>query len=261
MIGNKDIDRKLLNELEDEDLVNMCQVNKKAQSICNDQVFWMNRVFLRFGYVGGNILRKSKGDRDWSEYYIKDLRKINSYYANEYLMNGSGKGKLDHVIISLNIGANIHVNNDDALRSASMNGHLGVVKYLIELKPDGANIHADDDGALRLASMNGHIKVIKYLVGLGVNIHTYDDLALRWASMNGHIEVVKYLVGLGADIHAGEDAALRYSSRNGHLDVVKYLVELKPDGANIHAGDDFALRSARQHGQIEVVKYLENVEQ
>ena len=234
MIGNKDVDRKILNNLDDEDLVNMCQVNKKVQLISNDQVFWMNRVFLRFGYVGGDILRKYKDkywSGSWSEYYIKDLRKINK--GHTILLSGSRNGRLDHVIISLNIGANIHTLNDHALRYSSHYGYLDIVKYLVELKPDGANIHAHNDEALRNSSNRGHMEVVKYLVELkpdGANIHADDDAALRWASLNGQIEVVKY------------------------------LVELKPDGANIHADNDYALRCANINGHLEVVKYLKNIE-
>ncbi len=226
LTGNKDVDRKILNELEDKDLVKFCTVDKKANSLCNDQVFWMNRVFLKFGYVGGNILRKHKKNRSWSEYYIQDLRKINSSNANYYLETGSGNGKFDHVIISLNIGANIHTNNEAALRMASYNGHIEVVKYLVELKPDGADIHALGDQALRLASENGHIKVVKYLVDQGANIHAKNDYALRWASYYGQIDVVKYLVGLGANIHVKDDEALKLASGNGQIEVVKYLKSL-----------------------------------
>ena len=78
LTGNKNIDRKILNELEDVDLVNFCQVNKQANSIYNDQVFWMNRTFHMFGYVGGNILRKYKRNKSWSEYYI-DIIKYKRY--------------------------------------------------------------------------------------------------------------------------------------------------------------------------------------
>ena len=220
LTGNKDIDRKILNELEDEDLVNVCQTNKKAQLLCNDQVFWMNRVFLRFGYVGGNILRKNKKDRSWSEYYIKDLRKINSTNADKYLETGSRNGRLDQVIISLNVGANIHTKDDYALRLASENGHLDIVKYLISA---GANIHAYDDEAMRYSSEYGHLDIVKYLVSRGANIHVVDDAALRWASRYGHLDIVKYLVGNGANIHADDDYALRMASRFGHSKVVKYL--------------------------------------
>ena len=149
LTGNKNIDIKILNELEDVDLVKFCQVNKQANSICGDQVFWMNRVFNRFGYVGGNILRKYKG-KSWSEYYIdlikykrgSDKEGVNKHTVNEYLIEGSKNGRLDQVIIALKNGANIHADNDIALRLASENGHLEVVKYLVENR---ANIHADND--------------------------------------------------------------------------------------------------------------------
>ena len=160
LTGNKDVDRKILNELEDKDLVNVCQANKQANSLCNDQVFWMNRVFDRFGYVGGDLLRKFKGNRSWSEYYIQDLRKI-PFNPGMYLEKGSEEGRLDQVIIALKNGANIHAGNDDALIYASWNGHLEVVKYLVGA---GANIHAGNDDALKSASRNGHLEVVNYLV-------------------------------------------------------------------------------------------------
>ncbi len=218
--GNKDVDRILLNKLEDEDLVNVCQTNKKAQSICNDQVFWMNRVFNRFGYVGGDVLRKHKGDRSWSEYYIKDLRKINSTNAHKYLRISRRIGRLDHVIISLNNGANIHAGSDAALRNSSYNGHSDIVKYLISA---GANIHANDDYALRYSSQYGYLDIVKYLVSAGANIHADEDDALIMASQNGQTEVVKYLISSGANIHAEDDQALKYASEEGHTEIVKYL--------------------------------------
>ena len=247
------VDKMILNKLDDRDLINMCQVNKKANKICNDQTFWMNRVFLKYPDVPEDVLRKNKKDRTWSEYYIKDLRKINRRNAQKYLRDGSDIERLDHVIISIKNGGDIHERDDFALRLASQNDHIEVVKYLVGL---GANIHAGDGEALRNASYYGQTEVVKYLVDHGANIHADDDSALRNASSNGHLDIVKYLVGLGANIHAKDSYALKIASRYGHLDIVKYLIELKPDGANIHAGDDEALRWASYNGHIEVVKYL-----
>ncbi len=223
LTGNKDVDRKILNNLEDKDLVNLCQTNKKANSLCNDQVFWMNRVFQKFGYVGGEILRQNKKDRTWSEYYIKDLRKINSTNAQEYLHVGSLNGRLDKVIIALKNDADIHAVSDWALRLASEKGHLEVVKYLVS---QGADIHALYDWALRLASEKGQLEVVKYLVSQGAYIHVGDDYALRLASRYGNLEVVKYLVSVGADIHERNDWALRVARLNNHIKVVKYLESL-----------------------------------
>ncbi len=193
LTGNKDVDRKILNNLEDKDLVNLCQTNKKANSLCNDQVFWMNRVFQKFGYVGGEILRQNKKDRTWSEYYIQDLRKINKDNGQEYLNSGSRNGRLDLVIIALKNGTDIHRNSEWVLRLASEYGHLKIVKYLVS---QGADIHANDDYALIPASRNGQLEIVKYLVSQGADIHVNNDEALRSASRNGHIEVVKYLESL-----------------------------------------------------------------
>ncbi len=53
--------------------------------------------------------------------------------------------------------------------------------------------------ALGCASENGHLEVVKYLVEQGANIHAYAAFALRWAFRNGHIEIVKYLEEQGAN--------------------------------------------------------------
>ncbi len=68
------------------------------------------------------------------------------------------------------------------------------VKGVSMMLSKGADIHAGDDWALRWASGNGRLEVVKYLVEHGANIHALDDDALRWASLNGHLDVVRYLI-------------------------------------------------------------------
>ena len=67
---------------------------------------------------------------------------------------------------------------------------LDVIKDLVK---EGADIHANDNEALRWAAENGHLDVVKYLVSMGADIHALDDGTLRWAAINGHKDVVKYL--------------------------------------------------------------------
>ena len=83
----------------------------------------------------------------------------------------------------------------------------------------------DNDDALRQASRNGHLEIVKYLIENGANIHAENDYALRWASNEGHLEVVKYLIKKGTDVHAENDHALRWASGKGHLEIVKFLIE------------------------------------
>lgn len=64
------------------------------------------------------------------------------------------------------------------------------VKYLIS---KGANIHANNEEALRYYSRFGDIETVKYLVSKGANIHIYNKEALRWPKEYKRIEVVKFL--------------------------------------------------------------------
>ena len=123
---------------------------------------------LKFPYLSLDILNKYKKDLLWSQYYIKDLRKIIGSDLNKTLINASRNGRLDHVIISITLGANIHFQDNWAVIRASKNGHIDVVRYLVN---EGANIHAQDDYAVRWASQNGHLDIVIYLVNNGANIH------------------------------------------------------------------------------------------
>ena len=101
---------------------------------------------------------------------------------------------------------------------------INTFKYLVD---NGANIHADDDEALRFSAYNGNLEIVKYLFEHGANIRALDDWALCLSASQGHLEVVKYLVENGADIHACNDSDLCWAANNGHLDVVEYLKSLE----------------------------------
>jgi len=124
--------------------------------------------------------------------------------------------------VDTHIIADIHINNDYAIRSESGNGNLSVVQYLVE---KGADIHARDDEAIRRASENGHLSVVQYLFSKGANIHAQYDYALRYASRGGYLPIVQYLAEKGADVHALDDQAIRHANTGGHLHIVRYLVE------------------------------------
>ena len=200
-------------------------------------------------------------------YNIKD--------PNQGLINAVKIGSLFLVKYYLEQGAKL---NKKILRLAAKNGHLDVIKYLVDgvnkgrashvfLIEQGADIHNDDEETLRLAAEKGRLDVVKYLVEQGADLHARDEEALRLAAENGHLDVVKYLVDVvnkgrashvflvehGADLHVRDEEALRWAAANGHLDVIKYLVE---HGANIHDRNDDALKRAAINGKLDVVKYL-----
>jgi ankyrin repeat protein len=87
----------------------------------------------------------------------------------------------------------ISLNNQDPTKllahSATNNFFTGVKLALQQ----GANIHYNDDYALRLAAYNGHADVVKVLLDAGANVHANNDGALGWAAYYGHADVVKLL--------------------------------------------------------------------
>jgi ankyrin repeat protein len=82
------------------------------------------------------------------------------------------------------------------LQYACLTGNIEVVKHLVEL---GADIHSDDNSVLRYSVYNNHLEVVKYLVEQGADIHAGNNISLRVSAYKGYLEIVKYLVEQGAN--------------------------------------------------------------
>ncbi len=125
------------------------------------------------------------------------------------------------------------------------------------------DIRSEDNSALRLASSNGNIEVVKYIINKGLtleDIRSYDNEAFRWACTNGHLEVIKYLIDKGLtidDIRSIDNQAFRYASKNGYLEVVKYLVNQGLTLEDIRSKDNYVFLRTRLNGHFEVIKFIE----
>ena len=141
------------------------------------------------------------------------------------------------------------------------NGNLKKIKKL-NLSLD--DIRSYDNCAFRYASENGHLEVIKYLINKGLtleDIRSLDNYAFRLASLNRHIEVIKYLIYKGLtleDIRSYDNCAFKWASLFGYLEVIKLLIYNGLTLQDIRSQDNYALRNASEYGRIEVVKYLED---
>jgi ankyrin repeat protein len=181
-------------------------------------------------------------------------------FANKYpevskihLIFATMKGSVEDVKDLLEKGANVHTNNDNALRIASKNGNLEIVKLLLD---NGADVNAKklfDSEALINASEKGNLEIVKLLLGKGANIHAENDYALRLASENGYLEIVKLLIEKGARVNAVNDEALINASRRGYTEIVKLLLKNK---AYVNARNGYALDIASYNGHLEVVRLL-----
>jgi uncharacterized protein YuzE len=67
----KDINMKILLDIDDKDLIKACLTNKYINSICNDDTFWRNRFFNKYGEEGSKVIKPS--DSTWKQHYLQVL--------------------------------------------------------------------------------------------------------------------------------------------------------------------------------------------
>ena len=77
LTGIRDVNLKILQDLNDEELFSFCIVNKEANKLCENEDFWRNRFLKRFG----KLYTKDE-NRTWKNFYltiVKEFAKEMSY--------------------------------------------------------------------------------------------------------------------------------------------------------------------------------------
>lgn len=160
--------------------------------------------------------------------------------------------------------------NNIAIRIASRNGHLSLVKYFLSLKSEFPKIDPSDSNndAITGAANNGHLDVLKFLISLKKEFPKIDpssnaNSAILLASEFGQLDVVQYLCTLTSqfpriDPSDQQNHAVRSAAVKGHFEVVKFLCSLKTQFPTIDpsSGQNWALRMASSNGHLEIVKFL-----
>jgi hypothetical protein len=78
LTGNKDVDLKVMSNLDDRSLFNLCisdPKNKYLKKLCGDQDFWKNRLMKNFPEFNSQ-------NKNWKQNYL-----ILTYYSNKYTQN------------------------------------------------------------------------------------------------------------------------------------------------------------------------------
>ena len=163
--------------------------------------------------------------------------------------------------------------NDTALMKAAGQGHIEVVRFLVEQGADLDVRNRQDQNALMFAAAGGHLAVVVFLIDSGADVNTLGFLysyeygpftPLMWAAYNGQLDVVNLLLEYGdiIRISGSPGFALGWAAYRGHLDVVnlllEYGVQLNPGrllGKKRGSGTT-ALMLAAYGGHLEVVRFL-----
>ena len=181
-------------------------------------------------------------------------------------------GKLDFVKVLLGYERNIEargtikideeiIDGCTALWAAARNGHLAVVRLLIEQNAEVDARTSTNSTPLRAAAFDGHLDIVRCLVENGADVNArnvFRSIPLMAACYNGHIDVATYFVENGADInlenHIGE-TSLHIVARKGHVEVVGKLLALGAEQKQNHKCLT-PLLEASNNCKIEMVEYL-----
>lgn len=129
-----------------------------------------------------------------------------------------------------------------AAEAAAGGGHLGIIRWLHENRPDDFCSNAMD-----LAAANGHQDVVEWL--FENRREGFTSAALIKAAANGHLNILCIL-----NQHRVSDCpcinnTIDEAAANGHLEIIQFL-------QNLDFCSTFAMDSAAQNGHFEIVRWL-----
>ncbi|GAV07188.1 hypothetical protein RvY_17059 [Ramazzottius varieornatus] len=161
---------------------------------------------------------------------------------------------------------------ESCLVSAARQGHLDVVKYLVEefgcLVEQRGTVQFEGDkvegaSALWSAAAAGFFEVVKYLVldcSANVNgVTSTNSTPLRAACYDGRMQIVRFLVENGADLEIANrhgHTSLMIACYRGHIQIVKYLLER---GASVNRKSikgNTALHDCAESGHVDIMQLL-----
>lgn len=198
-----------------------------------------------------------------------DTNSAAAFIRNNKLIDAAKSGSSADIEAALADGADINAkdvgNGITALIWASQNGHIDVVKVLLD---KGADINIKNSNgvtSLIMAIQNSSMDIVKLLLDKGAEVNTVrpnDSVTpLIMALWKGNSDIIKLLLDKGADVNAKLPSigitAIFMATQNGYVDVVKLLIEKGADVnvKEINSGTT-PLMAATIHGQPEVAKLL-----
>ena len=76
MLGVKDVDRKILLELDDRSLLNTCQVDTRYRRLCNSDEFWRIRYIQQYGVEAA---QHKPNNITWKNHYLQTVIDLENF--------------------------------------------------------------------------------------------------------------------------------------------------------------------------------------
>jgi len=161
-----------------------------------------------------------------------DINSLSEFGFSTLLHGAAWEGKLEIVDYALKRGANIELRpgqfGPTAIEYAAINGHVDVVRFLVE---KGAKVDALSAAAIEDVDLLGKlIKKDKTLLSKKWNLHALrkDLTLLQFAALYGSSKSVALLIALGMDLQGGKDkgvSPLHLAAAYGKVDALKEILK------------------------------------
>jgi ankyrin repeat protein len=206
------------------------------------------------------------GDVDATAFLLRLGVPVNIGENEQPIHVASRLGREEIVTLLLQCGASLTSRTDTgntALHLASEEGHLNVVKCLVEKDRNGmCSLNFENETPLHLAARKGRDCLVKYFAENSCNINaasTNGATCLHVACENGHYTTVECLLKYGAQVNAVNSAnqtPLHIAACRGQTKIVEQLFQ---HNANLSLRDKdgmTTLMAASRNGHQDTVRLI-----
>ena len=175
LTGIKDLDREILERVDDKELLTVCSIDKRMWNEVCDDVFMKRRLMKKYPGI-------EKYKPSWKEFFLdvtKTVADMKDIYGFTYT---GGNYKKQYKLLQKNWD-----NINHLMTSSAIAGELSLVIYAFS---NGADFLPNMQRDLAYAVREGHLDIVKFFVEKGVTPSQHEiDIAVR----EKHPEIVEYL--------------------------------------------------------------------
>jgi ankyrin repeat protein len=152
-------------------------------------------------------------------------------------------------------GADIHQDDDSALRYASCYCDFDTNVYILSL---GADPFVNNHEPLHSALYSNNLSLVKHFINIGSNPFLENDQypsgSVGIACANNNFEAVQYLCSLGCSISFNSYGAVYSCLKNHQNDIIEYLTSL-PQFDSAKCATDI-LKTACEYNQLSMIDWV-----